>query len=99
MTRQGAQKQLNLLLEQELVETRPNPANKRSPFYVLTSQGSERYQAAVELWMAHAARLATQMPALQAATAVQALESLRRSLHSGQAVERDPSGNPNRPPR
>ena len=31
VTRQGAQKQLNLLLEQGLVEARPNAAHRRSP--------------------------------------------------------------------
>jgi DNA-binding MarR family transcriptional regulator len=39
VTRQGAQKQLNLLSEAQLVEVRPNPQHKRSPLYQLTGGG------------------------------------------------------------
>ena len=58
VTRQGAQKQLNLLLDQGLVEACPNPAHRRSPLYVLTSQGLALYQQADTLWAAQAAELA-----------------------------------------
>jgi DNA-binding MarR family transcriptional regulator len=43
MTRQGAQKQVNKLEEDGFIEKRPNPRHQRSPFYVLTSQGTESY--------------------------------------------------------
>lgn len=41
ITRQGAQKQIKLLVEGGLLEARANPANKRSPLYVLTRHGQE----------------------------------------------------------
>jgi DNA-binding MarR family transcriptional regulator len=43
MTRQGAQKQVNKLEEDGFIEKRPNPRHQRSPFYVLTPQGTESY--------------------------------------------------------
>src|SRR5262249_26231026 len=45
VTRQGAQKQLNLLLEGGLVTAEPNPGHARSPFYVLTRKGESLYAA------------------------------------------------------
>lgn len=39
VTRQGAQKQLNLLLDLALVEACPNPAHQRSVLYELTARG------------------------------------------------------------
>lgn len=39
ITRQGVQRQINLLTEQDLLKATPNPGNKRSPLYVLTSRG------------------------------------------------------------
>ncbi|MDR2992185.1 MAG: MarR family transcriptional regulator, partial [Burkholderiaceae bacterium] len=43
VTRQGAQKQLNVLLKLDLVETLTNPAHKRSPLYALTARGRRLY--------------------------------------------------------
>ncbi len=40
-TRQGAQKQLNLLMQTQLVQSRPNPLHKRSRLYVLTELGKQ----------------------------------------------------------
>lgn len=82
VTRQGAQKQLNLLLEQGLVEARPNPAHRRSPLYVLTPQGLALYRQADALWAAQAAELATQLPAVQARAAIRTLESMLHQLQS-----------------
>jgi DNA-binding MarR family transcriptional regulator len=82
VTRQGAQKQLNLLVEQGLVDSQPNPAHRRSPLYVLTQRGRELYQKADELWAARAAKLATLIPAAQARAAARTLESMLNQLHS-----------------
>ncbi len=82
VTRQGAQKQLNLLLDQGLVESRPNPAHRRSPLYVLTPQGSELYRQADALWMSQAAKFAIQIPAAQACTAARTLEAMLRELQA-----------------
>lgn len=53
ITRQGAQKQLNLLMEEGLLERRPNPSHGRSPFYVLTDAGARAFAEAdrlCDLW-------------------------------------------------
>ncbi len=80
VTRQGAQKQLNLLLEQRLVEAHPNPAHRRSPLYALTSEGLALYRQADALWATQAAELAKSVPAAQALAATQALESVLHHL-------------------
>ncbi|MCC7546898.1 MAG: winged helix-turn-helix transcriptional regulator [Burkholderiales bacterium] len=80
VTRQGAQKQLNLLTEQGLVKPHPNPANQRSPFYALTPEGRARYRKVDALWVAKAAELAALIPATQASTAARTLESMLRAL-------------------
>ncbi|MBK1672195.1 hypothetical protein CKO35_02545 [Ectothiorhodospira shaposhnikovii] len=54
VTRQGAQKQLNLLLDEELVQKQPNPYHKRSPFYQLTDKGQALYQRIATDWSQHA---------------------------------------------
>ena len=80
VTRQGAQKQLNLLIEQGLVEAHPNPAHRRSPLYALTPQGLALYRKADAIWTAQAAKLASLIPAAQASTATRTLESMLREL-------------------
>jgi len=49
MTRQGAQKQVNLLEAAGLVETMDNPRHKRSPLYRLTPVGQSTYGAINDL--------------------------------------------------
>lgn len=58
VTRQGAQKQLNLLAQGGLVETRDNPQHKRSPLFVLTQQGRQTYASVDKHWRDHAAKVA-----------------------------------------
>lgn len=82
VTRQGAQKQLNLLLEQGLVETHPNPAHRRSPLYALTPQGRNLYRQVDAVWTAQAAEIAKSIPAPQARAATRTLESIRRQLQA-----------------
>ncbi|MDZ5460578.1 MarR family winged helix-turn-helix transcriptional regulator [Azohydromonas lata] len=80
VTRQGAQKQLNLLLEQGFIESRPNPAHRRSPQYVMTPQGRELYLQAEGLWAEQTAELAARIPAAQVQSAVKTLESMLQQL-------------------
>jgi DNA-binding MarR family transcriptional regulator len=54
VTRQGAQKQLNLLIADELVEKLPNPTHQRSPHYHLTHQGETLFQQVNASWESHA---------------------------------------------
>ncbi len=82
VTRQGAQKQLNLLLEQGLVEAHPNPAHRRSPLYVLTPKGAAVYRRADAMWAAQAVDLARAVPATQALASTRALQSMLRQLQS-----------------
>lgn len=80
VTRQGAQKQLNLLLDQGLIEARANPAHRRSPLYLLTPRGLALYRKADGLWAAKAAGLAARIPAAQARAATRALVSILHEL-------------------
>ena len=80
VTRQGAQKQLNVLAEQGLVEARPNPAHRRSPQYILTPQGLALYRRAEALWAVQADDLAKLITSAQASAATQTLESMLHQL-------------------
>jgi len=82
VTRQGAQKQLNLLLELKLVEARPNPAHRRSPLYTLTPQGLALYRKADAIWVTQATKLAALIPVAQAGTAIQMLELMLHELQT-----------------
>lgn len=53
VTRQGAQKQLNLLLTEGLISKKTNPDHKRSPFYQLTETGDALYQQIAAKWQKH----------------------------------------------
>jgi DNA-binding MarR family transcriptional regulator len=57
VSRQGAQKQLNLLVAENFVSQLPNPYHKRSPYYELTKSGSEVYTAIEQKWIAHIKKL------------------------------------------
>ena len=69
VTRQGAQKQLDLLLEAALVTALPNPGHARSPLYVLTRKGTAVFAATERVQRAWAMKLSDSISAsdLQAA--------------------------------
>ena len=79
-TRQGAQKQLNLLLSLGLVESSSNPAHRRSCLYMLTPPGQRLYMQAEKLWIAKAAELAKQIPPSQVQAATTTLDAMLRYL-------------------
>lgn len=59
LTRQGAQKQVDILIEQGLVQLNDNPRHKRSPLCSLTVSGRSAYTALEKInadWMAEIAR-------------------------------------------
>ncbi|MNX25867.1 MarR family protein [compost metagenome] len=87
VTRQGAQKQLNLLLESRLVSSHANPAHRRSPLYELTPRGRQLYLRAEKLWAARAAELAARIPPAQIHAARETLDTMLRHL-----TPPDPSG-------
>lgn len=59
VTRQGAQKQLNLLVEGGLMESCPNPMHKRSPLYVLTQRGRDVFGSIDARWRSHTTQTAS----------------------------------------
>lgn len=61
VSRQGAQKQLNLLIEDGLVEKLQNPAHQRSPHYRLTEIGQSLFQRVNLAWETHAAETGEQL--------------------------------------
>lgn len=80
VTRQGAQKQLNLLRAQGLVVALPNPAHRRSPHYALTPQGLALYRQADATWADMAQALAALIPSAHTRNATQTLECMLREL-------------------
>ncbi|NYT22940.1 MarR family transcriptional regulator [Alcaligenaceae bacterium] len=76
VTRQGAQKQLNLLARDGLVETRDNPQHKRSPLYVLTKRGKQTYSRIDTRWNGHVAQLAAVFSSTELDTAAKVLAGL-----------------------
>jgi DNA-binding MarR family transcriptional regulator len=54
VTRQGAQRQINLLVDQKLIRSRRNPDHQRSTLYELTAQGHALYQQINAMWVEQA---------------------------------------------
>ncbi len=57
VSRQGAQKQLNLLVAENLVSQLPNPHHRRSPYYELTKSGMKIYTTIEQKWNTHTTKL------------------------------------------
>lgn len=74
VSRQGAQKQLNLLVEDGLIEKLPNPSHQRSPHYLLTQKGRALFDRVNQAWQAHATKTG-------AAFSTQDLETTLRTLN------------------
>ncbi len=80
ITRQGAQKQLNRLREEGLVEPRSNPRHGRSPLYVLTRQGALAYARADALQGAWAKGLGEGVALADLRTTLRTLQDLQERL-------------------
>lgn len=80
ITRQGSQKQLNLLLAEGLLEALPNPSNKRSPLYRLTSRAAAIYADLSRIQAQWAGDLAEGMDAADLRTTRRVLETLCERL-------------------
>lgn len=80
VTRQGAQKQLNLLLDLGLVAAGQNPAHQRSPLYTLTARGRRLYERAIALWFSQITALADDIPTADALAATSVLDRMLRHL-------------------
>jgi DNA-binding MarR family transcriptional regulator len=80
-TRQAAQKQLDLLLEDGLVAAEANPGHARSPLYVLTRRGTSAYAATERVQTAWANRLADSLSIRDLETTKQLLDNLSNRLN------------------
>lgn len=85
VTRQGAQKQLNLLLDDQMVEKLPNPVHRRSPLYSLTPRGEALFREVNAAWEAHGRASAQNFSAAELATTLRVLLAIA-DLHSGPAL-------------
>ncbi len=80
VARQHIQVLVNDLLTWELVETRPNPAHKRSPLITLTPTGQQKFDAIRAAEKAVLRTLDLSVPANRMAAAAEDLEALSRDL-------------------
>ena len=81
MTRQAAQKQLDLLMEDGLVTAEANPGHARSPLYVLTRKGTSVYAATERVQTAWADRLSDSLSTRDLETTRQLLDHLSNRLN------------------
>jgi DNA-binding MarR family transcriptional regulator len=80
VSRQGAQKQLNLLTEDGLIEKLPNPCHRRSPHYHLTGKGSALFEKVNHAWQTHATKTEDAFSAQDLETTLRTLNLISR-LH------------------
>lgn len=81
VSRQGAQKQLNLLLADGFVEKHANPGHQRSPQYRLSLAGETLYMSVNSAWEAHALAAGQQFSGADLATTLRVLDRLA-GLHN-----------------
>lgn len=82
VTRQGAQKQLDLAVAEGLVEPMANPRHERSLRYSLTAAGARAYDAAMGLQRCWVQALAKGLGGSEVRTAREALAALEDRLAS-----------------
>jgi DNA-binding MarR family transcriptional regulator len=80
ISRQGAQKQLNLLVEDGLIEKLLNPTHQRSPHYRLTEKGGALFERVNQAWQAHATKTGEAFSAQDLETTLRTLNLISR-LH------------------
>ena len=76
ITRQGALKQVNILIEEGLLAAQPNPAHQRAQLYVLTEKGQQAARQIQAHWRAHAEKIAEQFHPDDLAAAARVLGQL-----------------------
>jgi DNA-binding MarR family transcriptional regulator len=87
LSRQGAQKQLDVLTAEGLVVRRDNPAHLRAPLHALTPAGRRGYARADAIWAAWAASLGQGVAAKHWHVAAELIETLIRRLEAGKGME------------
>lgn len=81
VSRQGAQKQLNLLIDDGLIEKLTNPTHLRSPHYHLTPQGQALFQQLNAAWESHATKTGQRFSPTELETTLRVLSELAH-LHN-----------------
>jgi DNA-binding MarR family transcriptional regulator len=82
ITRQGAQKQLNKMVQEGYFEAQANPQHLRSPLYVLTKKGRHTIEQAMKLHTVWSTRLAESHTRDDLGQALRLLERLYSALES-----------------
>lgn len=88
VTRQHVQMIMNSLLEDRLVESRSNPAHRRSVLYCLTAEGLTAFEEIMRREAEPMRRIAAAMPAEEWESVAAALEIVSRRI----GAELDPVG-------
>jgi DNA-binding MarR family transcriptional regulator len=83
ITRQGVQKQVNMLVSEGLLVQRLNPGHKRSAFYALTSRGARVYANVDSLQTRWAGNLAKGLSRDKLQATVSTLETILQRLKPG----------------
>jgi DNA-binding MarR family transcriptional regulator len=86
ISRQGAQKQLNALLADDLVETWANPQHERSPLYALTAAGRRAFERAMERHEGWVATLAAGLKRTEIDAALSTLLLLAERIEASKAL-------------
>ena len=90
LSRQGAQKQLDVLMKQGLVTRLENPAGGRAPLYQLTAKGTRIYEQLSDAWRIRSERLAAGLDDAALQSAAQTL------LEVVDAIGKNPQSRPKR---
>lgn len=80
LSRQGAQKQLDLLMEAGLVTRVANEADARAPLYRLTARGQGIYEQIIAAWRVRSAQLAQGIDEKSLLTAANALHEIADAI-------------------
>ena len=80
LNRQGVQRLVNEMIEDGLVETRPNPHHRRAHHVVLTKRGRDAYEAAARLQAPWLTDLVKGLSRDEIATALRVAATLRARL-------------------
>jgi DNA-binding MarR family transcriptional regulator len=80
LSRQGAQKQLDLLMQAGLVARLANEADARAPLYRLTARGQAIYDQLIAAWRVRSAQLAQGIDEKSLTTAAKALHDIADAI-------------------
>jgi DNA-binding MarR family transcriptional regulator len=83
LNRQGVQRLVNEMMDDGLVESRPNPHHRRAHHVVLTKRGRETYAAAARLQIPWVSSLAKGLSHDEIRSALRVAETLRARLEEG----------------